>query len=218
MCQQSVWFMSLHVLGPEGTNYKLDLKIPIVLCLIYIQTPPTIQISIPTSTHFSHLMTKLSIVVTSTSLLLTGALSGTSLYSTTFCDLIYKFNLSQHISHPTHVRGNILDLILSNDINLVCNISISSSNFPTPTSDHYKINFSISSATPPKPKSRTSYILNSSKADWSGLTQFLLDYDFIHLYSAPTSTPSGLNSNKQFWTQPPYSSPKSNSSPLQIHP
>lgn len=51
-----------------------------------------------------------------------------------------------------------------------------------PISDHYKISFHISTSTPPKPKSQTRYILNYSKADWSGLTQYLFDFDFSQLY------------------------------------
>ena len=111
------------------------------------------------------------------------SLSGTSLQSSTFCDLIFQFNLTQFVYHPTHVKGNILDLVLSNDENLVYNLSIDSSNSLLPILDHFKITFQISSSTPSKSRSQPHYILNYSKANWSNLVLFLLNYDFTPLFS-----------------------------------
>ena len=98
-------------------------------------------------------------------------LSGTSSQSNYFCDLIYKFNLNQSVSHPTHVKGNILDIVLTVD----------SSN-SLPLSDHFKITFSLTISTPPMAKSKASYI-SYSKADWPGLSSFLFNYNFTPIYS-----------------------------------
>ena len=181
----------------EVVTVELKLKIPITLCLVY--NPPRSDFS-----YYSNLFSYLDVLLSSQNkVILCGdfnfpdidwdTLSGSSISSTVFCDLVYKYNLSQLISHPTHIQGNILDLILTNDTNFVHNISISNSNSCPPTSDHYKISFHISASTPPKPKSKTHYILNYSKADWSGLAQYLFDFDFSHLYNI-----SNLNS---LWCQ-----------------
>ena len=39
------------------------------------------------------------------------SLSGSSFLSNFFCDFIFDCNLTQHVTQPTHVKGNILDLI-----------------------------------------------------------------------------------------------------------
>lgn len=181
----------------EVVTVELKLKISIILCLIYI--PPRSNPSYYTNL-FSYLDTLFS---SNNKIIVCGdfnfpdinwdTLTGASPHSTSFCELIYKYNLFQHVSDPTHTRGNILDLILSNDTNLVHSISINSCNPLPPTSDHFKINFYISTSIPPKPKHQPQYFLNYSKADWSGLVQYLLDYDFSHIYSV-----SNLDS---FWSQ-----------------
>ena len=59
-------------------------------------------------------------------------LLGTSEASSLFCDFVYNNNLDQLVTEPTHVKGNILDLILS----------VYSRNIPFST-DHFIISCSI---------------------------------------------------------------------------
>ena len=40
-------------------------------------------------------------------------LSGSSLSSKSFCDFVFQNNLSQLVHSPTHLKGNILDLVLT---------------------------------------------------------------------------------------------------------
>ena len=35
-------------------------------------------------------------------------------YSTSLCDFVFEYNLSQVIQIPTHTGGNILDIVLTN--------------------------------------------------------------------------------------------------------
>ena len=41
-------------------------------------------------------------------------LSGHTDFSNHFCDLAFESNLSQLVDQPTHICGNILDLVLTN--------------------------------------------------------------------------------------------------------
>ena len=42
------------------------------------------------------------------------SLTGTSPSSNYLCELIFDLNLMQHVNSPTHLKGNILDLVLTN--------------------------------------------------------------------------------------------------------
>ena len=42
-----------------------------------------------------------------------SVLMGTSHQSNCFCNLVFDCNLTQHVPDPTHVKGNLLDLVLT---------------------------------------------------------------------------------------------------------
>ena len=50
--------------------------------------------------------------------------SGSSPKSNKFCDLLFQLNLFQLVDEPTHNQGNTLDLIITNNEDIVYNISI----------------------------------------------------------------------------------------------
>ena len=62
-----------------------------------------------------------------------SSLCGNSLYSTSLCDFVFDYNLSQVIQIPTHTGGNILDIVLTeriihnNVIDYVCQHNLPSS-------------------------------------------------------------------------------------------
>lgn len=103
------------------------------------------------------------------------ALSGGGVRSTEFCDCIFEKNLVQLISEPTHRMGNILDLVLSNQPERICNLWLDTD---TP-SDHYLITFEL-----PRKKIVTRNSQGSkqvfcySRADMLGLDDFLFLSDF----------------------------------------
>ena len=69
-----------------------------------------------------------------------SSLSCSSSNSNLFCDFIFKHNLSQLIESPTHIQGNnTLDLVLTNDPELVSDLSIHPHLSHTLTSDHFII-------------------------------------------------------------------------------
>ena len=96
---------------------------------------------------------------------------------------MFDHQLTQCIDSPTHKRGNILDLVITNSDHQVCNINVVDNLFP---SDHYVINFSItllSSFSCPQ-DSPPSYFLNYKKANYSDMCDFLLDWDFGECYQS----------------------------------
>ena len=42
-----------------------------------------------------------------------NSLSASSSFSTSLCDLVFNLNLSQLVAVPTHVKGGVLDLVLT---------------------------------------------------------------------------------------------------------
>ena len=85
----------------------------------------------------------------------------TTPHTSLLCDITLQFSLSQLVMEPT--RGtNILDLVLTNDENLVHSVSVMDG---IPGSDHNSVKFSISGLAPPPSHSRhTRY--NYRKADF----------------------------------------------------
>jgi len=59
---------------------------------------------------------------------------------TLFLDFLKNYGYKQLISEPTHISGSILDLIITNQDNLITNVRIANS---FSNSDHFSINFHI---------------------------------------------------------------------------
>ena len=71
-----------------------------------------------------------------------SVLMGTLNQSNCFCNFIFDCNLTQHVFVPTHIKGNLLDLVLSSpsiSINHLIVHPLSVVNF----SDHHAISFSV---------------------------------------------------------------------------
>ena len=105
-------------------------------------------------------------------------LTARTTHSNSFCDAVYVNNLYHLISVPTHIKGNTLDLLLTNVPDKVTNVHINSSS--PPEFDHFIISLSyalnIHFSHPRSPHSFNT--LNYSQADWVGLNDYLCDIDF----------------------------------------
>ena len=93
------------------------------------------------------------------------------------CDLIFDLDLSQVIDVPTHSKGHTLDLVITNTPDSISDICVDGSLFHS--SDHFPISLSICALLPKlnvvsSPERR----FNFSKADYKGMVDFLLDWDF----------------------------------------
>ena len=100
-----------------------------------------------------------------------SSLDAHSLSSSTFCDHVFALNLTQLVHVPTHSHGNVLDLIFSNDPELLSNIGVNPS-----ISDHYIISCNLQTSHTTS-VSTTRYKWSYSRADLPGLLDHLLDSD-----------------------------------------
>ena len=108
-------------------------------------------------------------------------LGGESKHSTNFCELISDLNLCQLIASSTHKAGNILDLILTNNDQLVYDI-ITNPVLPTGlSSDHFVITFTISVPQCYQEHSSHGSFFNYSKANWEEMNFYFSQYNFNEL-------------------------------------
>jgi len=155
----------------------------IVICLLYI--PPDAD-----QDYHSTLLTYLSTLSCYDHLMILGDANlpdvdwdnyqGQSDFSCQFCDVIFELNLEQWVDRPTHTKGNILDVVLTNfDIDQVV---VLDSHPPNLVSDHYIVSFKISRRVNTV-EPRVSYVTyDYSKADWVGLYAFVQHYNFEDKY------------------------------------
>lgn len=97
------------------------------------------------------------------------------------CDTIFSCNLLQLVDQPTHVKGNILDLVLTNDFDLVKSLNVHEEGVCPLCSDHYMITVCLTNCAKSKCElfcGAPIMVFDFPKADWEGLSNFLLDQDF----------------------------------------
>ena len=96
----------------------------------------------------------------------------------------FDLHLSQLIHNPTHITGNILDLVLTNDCTLISDVKVDCDRKLFLSSNHFPIYFSIISKNV-KHVSLTKFINSSSKkGNLNGLCDFLLDCNFDFCYTS----------------------------------
>ena len=112
-------------------------------------------------------------------------LSGDSPVSNTFCDLVFDLNLTQLMDSPSHISGNILDLLLTNNEDLIQNITVHPYEAsPIPT-DHLMIGFQLSLGTCLSNKPHSHFVYDYSKADFEGMTNYILNSDILMCSEIP---------------------------------
>ena len=92
--------------------------------------------------------------------------------------ILFLTNFIQLIDEPTHIHGNVLDLVLTNNIDIIHDLSVHSKQ-PLPiSSDHFIITFKIySNITRPSNRLVTK-LPNFSNGDYDGLCYYLNNSDF----------------------------------------
>ena len=94
-----------------------------------------------------------------------------------FLDEFFKLGLIQCITTPTHVKGNILDILLTNSENLISNIEILC-NCEVCKSDHHAITFDLKLKIIRK-KPVKAKRFNFKRADWDSLSNELNNIDWL---------------------------------------
>ena len=110
------------------------------------------------------------------------------------CDFVVDHNLTQLVKEPTHIHNNILDLLITNNDDLINDITVHPMGDFSVHSDHYIITFSlIISQSHLKTKLHTTHeVFDYSGADWFNLNNF-----FFNNYIAQIEVLSDVES---FWS------------------
>ena len=110
-----------------------------------------------------------------------STLSGSHHFSNQFCEAIFNLNLIQLIDLPTHVHGNILDLIFVNPEYSLSSLHVHTQQSCFSNSDHYLISFSIPHDTKFS-KGTSLHVYDYLKGDYQGLCDYLLRCDLTVCY------------------------------------
>ena len=155
---------------------NIGISNPLLLCTVYL--PPN-----PYLSCFKDMIEYLSATLsTNIPCLICGdfnlpgvcwsTLTGNSSLSNAFCEFVFNWNLTQHITDPTH------DIVLTTCNILISDVSISCHN-PLIHSDHSIISLNLKCETQLAICMYfTSSVLDYSRADWIGLSDYLMDTDF----------------------------------------
>ena len=168
-------------LNLEVITVECYLNFPVTFCIVY--SPPNAS-----EDYHQHLLEYLhELALSSTRLIIIGdfnlpdisweRLSAPSSISSQFCNLLFDLNLHQLITDATHIKGNTLDLLITNSPDMVSNLTLSRDTISLFNSDHFLVSFDLlaycKTAT-----HQPSKVFNYSKADMEGLCNYLLDLDF----------------------------------------
>ena len=72
-----------------------------------------------------------------------SSLIGQSPFSNSFCDFVYEHNFSQLVDCPTHVKGNILDLVFTTSESIISDLLVTRPHALIST-DHHTVSFNDS--------------------------------------------------------------------------
>ena len=95
--------------------------------------------------------------------------------SSAFCDFVCDCNLTLHVFEPTHVKGNILDLVFTTPSIAIDSLTVYPLSF-IGLSDHFAISLNLLCNIAFLVNSASSYVFDFRKANYEGITSFLLDF------------------------------------------
>ena len=103
--------------------------------------------------------------------------------SNLLCEFVFESNLTQLVNFPTHIKGNILALLLTSNEDLINNLTVVKEDLCL-SSDHYKICFQVNYLSS-QSKCQVSYVFDYNNGDYDGLSDYLSESDFSQcLHSA----------------------------------
>ena len=171
----------------EIISIKIGQGYNLVICCIYV--PPESSFSYVSS--LVHFLTDLS--SSFSKIIIVGdfnfpdidwsTLMGTSISSNCFCNFVFDCNLSQHVLEPTHVKGNVLDLVLTSASVVVNHLTVHPLSVAS-FSDHFVVSFDFLRNIPSSRESKPGYAFDFCKADYESISSFLLDCDFSVIFDS----------------------------------
>ena len=159
-------------------------NLPLILCTVYVPPNPSDDYNISLLNYLTELCSSSANVIIAGDFNLPDinwfSLTGMSFFSKLFCEFVFDNNLFQHVDSPTHVKGNILDIVLSNTSN-VSNLFVDSLNHLLNT-DHYIIGFNIELSLQLQKTRQVVYVFDYRNAEMDNLLSYLFDCDFSDCY------------------------------------
>ena len=165
----------------ETVTIKIGCSLDLILCTSYVPPNPSDMYICDLLDYFTELMSLYS------NCIFVGdfncpdidwfSLTAQSHFSNSFCEFIFDYNLTQHVNVPTHIKGNILDLVLTSPSLIIDDLVIQSPPVIL-SSDHSVISFSLMCDVSVSARSKPGYVYNHSKADYHGMCAYLMDVDF----------------------------------------
>ena len=120
-------------------------NLPLILCTVYVPPNPSDDYNISLLNYLTELCSSSANVIIAGDFNLPDinwfSLTGMSFFSNVNL-LTFDNNLFQHVDSPTHVKGNILDIVLSNTSN-VSNLFVDSLNHLLNTDHCFNIKLSL---------------------------------------------------------------------------
>ena len=89
-------------------------------------------------------------------------------------------NLEQLVDKPTHINGNILDVVLKNF--LISQPTVSDAHPQGLSSDHFSVTFSVPTSTHTVEQKASYAAYDYSRADWEGMYNSLMNHNFHKYY------------------------------------
>ena len=93
---------------------------------------------------------------------------------------VFELNLEQLVDKPTHINGNILDVILTNFF--TSQLTISDVHPQSLPSGYFIINFSVPTSSHVVEQKASYAAYDYSRADWEGMYNSLMGYNFHEYY------------------------------------
>ena len=91
-------------------------NLPLILCTVYVPPNPSDDYNISLLNYLTELCSSSANVIIAGDFNLPDinwfSLTGMSFFAKLFCEFVFDNNLFQHVDSPTHVEGNILDIVL----------------------------------------------------------------------------------------------------------
>ena len=134
----------------EAVAVEIVYKTPIIICVLYIPPSANNNYHIQVSEFLQSLPSDKDLLILDDFNypdINWDTYSGTTTQSSDFCDLMFDLNLCQSVLSATHKAGNILDLILTNNDDLIHDVSIHADLPNGLSSNHFIIKFHIPLAT-----------------------------------------------------------------------